>query len=89
MFVGEQQQVARLGEVVLGGEEGGGGDAVVLFGSHVSQRRAHEGAADAVADGVDVFGLRLLQRFLDAAVDALFQIVVEAETGLVDVGIYP
>ena len=89
VLVGEQQQVAGLGEVVLGGEEGVGGDPLVALRRHMGQGRAHQGAADAVADGVDVLGLRLLQRLLDAAVDALFQIIVEAEAGLVDVRIDP
>ncbi|MNI95313.1 hypothetical protein D3C73_1535660 [compost metagenome] len=89
MFVGEQQQIARLGEVVLGGEEGGRGDAVVPLAGHVRQGGAQHGAADAVADGVQMFLAGLLQRLLDGAIDPLLHIVVEAELRLVAVRVDP
>ena len=40
VFVGKQQQVAGLGEVMLSGEEGSGGDALVVLGRHMGQANA-------------------------------------------------
>ena len=89
VLVGEQQQVARLLEVMLGGEEGGGGDTFVTLGRHMRQRGAQQGAADAVSDGVQLFRACLLKRLFDGAVNALLQIVVKAEPGLVQIRIDP
>ncbi|MNH98014.1 hypothetical protein D3C73_507260 [compost metagenome] len=74
---------------MLGGEEGGRGDPLVVVRRHMRQGRAQHGAADAVADGVQMRLAGLFERLLDRAIDALLHVVVEAELGLVPVRVDP
>ena len=62
LLVDEDLQVARMGEIGLGGEEGRGGDARIRPRRHVGERHRQQCAADAIADGRD---LALAGRLLD------------------------
>ena len=77
VLVGEQQQVARLGEVLLSGEEGGGVDPLVPLCGHEGEGAGQQGAADAVADGVDLIDAALGHHRLAAGVDAVDHVVFE------------
>ena len=61
--VDEDLEIARVGEVDLGGEEGRALDAVVADGGHVGERRREQRSADAVADRGD---FTLAGRLFDA-----------------------
>ena len=61
-LVGEHAQLARLGEVDHGGEEGGALDALLAFGRQPRQQAREQRSAQAVADDV---GLALAGGLLD------------------------
>ena len=75
--VDEQLQVARLLEVLLGGEEGGRADPLVTLCRHMGQGAGEQGAADAVADGVHAIGAALLHHLGGGVVDALLEVALE------------
>ncbi len=89
VLVGEQLQVARIGEVLLRREEGGGRDPLVALRRHVGQGAGHHGSGDAVADRVDLLGPGLLERLLDGDVDALEHVVLEGLVRELGVGVDP
>jgi hypothetical protein len=53
-LVDEQHQLAGLGEIGLGGEQGHGGQPVVAVARHLGARRWQQRAAEAIADRVDL-----------------------------------
>ena len=75
--VDEQQQVAGLGEVDLGGEEGGRGERLLAARGQIGERGAEQRAADAVADDVDLLDARLALDGIGGRQDALLHVVLE------------
>ena len=79
LLVDEDLEIAGIGEVDLGGEQGRRHDALVVPGRHGRERDRQQRAADAIADGVNlVLAGRLLDRverrersFADVILEAL------------------
>ena len=59
------EEIARLLEVDLRGEEGGGIHPVVVLRRHVAERGGGQRAADAIADDIDLLGAGGVLRGLD------------------------
>jgi hypothetical protein len=78
LLVDIDEEVARLLEIDLRGEEGGGVDARVVLRRHPAERGGGERAADAIADDVDLRRPRRILRGLDGGEEALAHVVREA-----------
>ena len=89
LLVDEDAQLARLGEVHHGDEEGGGLDPIVALGRHVGQGRGEQRATQAVPDGVH---LALSGRLLDSVEcgeKALLHVILESLLRERHVGVDP
>ena len=54
LIIDEDAELAGFLEIHHGGEKGDAFDAAVAAGRHIGQRGRHQGAANAIADGVDL-----------------------------------
>ena len=71
-------EVAGIGEIHLGGQQGGAGDAVILHRRHPGQRHGQKGAAHAIAHGRDLPLPGGLLDGVEGGENALVHIVLEA-----------
>ena len=87
--VDEDLELARLLEIHLRGEEGGGGDLVGLpLGRHHRQRGGQRGSGDAIADRVDLFHVQPLAHRVDR-VDLGGDVIVPRHVRHIGVGALP
>ena len=89
LLVDEDAELARLGEIHQGGEEGRRGDAVDLLGRHIGQSGGEQRAAQAIADQIDLLLARGLLDGVQGGERPLDHVVLEALAGELLVGIDP
>ena len=77
LLVDEHLEVAGIGEIDLGGEHRRRDDAPVVAHGHERQRHRQHGAADAIADGVDLVLAGRLFDCVERGERALAHIVFE------------
>ena len=79
--VDEDAELAGLGEIDEGGEEGGGSDPLVAPRREIGQRRGSERAAQAVADRRDIALVRRLLDRIERGQRAFHHVVLEGLLG--------